>query len=110
MPAAVAAAFLESTKAEADAKHRRKLACRAARAEAEALRPEPRSTPAAAAAAAAAVERLQEDMPSERQAVPAVPKGPAGQVLGLDGKFVSSGAIRQRLQEMDANYSLNHVR
>ena len=33
-PAAVATAFLESTRAEADAKYRRKLACRAARAEA----------------------------------------------------------------------------
>mmetsp|Transcript_60780 Transcript_60780/g.142208 ORF Transcript_60780/g.142208 Transcript_60780/m.142208 type:complete len:179 (+) Transcript_60780:37-573(+) len=84
MPAAVAAAFLESTRAEADAKYRRKLACRAARAEAagqtssstaEAATVHPEATPIAAG--------------QHRN-------------FNLDGKFVSSGAIRQRLLEMEA--------
>ncbi|CAK8991002.1 unnamed protein product [Durusdinium trenchii] len=96
MPAAVAAAFLESTKAEADAKHRRKLACRAARQEAAQSRPaEWRAGPQPTGPVRPTVAL---DSPRDLQP------------LGLDGKFVSSGAIRQRLQEMeDASFS-NRVR
>eukprot|EP00913_Durusdinium_trenchii_P009265 g8706.t1 len=92
MPAAVAAAFLESTKAEADAKHRRKLACRAARQEAAQSRPaEWRAGPQPTGPVRPTVAL---DSPRDLQP------------LGLDGKFVSSGAIRQRLQEMeDASFS-----
>ena len=94
---------------EADAKLRRKLACRAARAEAAGFVGEATGSPAAA----------------EVQLKPLKEQGP---ILGLDGKFVgvpkwtvstfffsaifaslldlslevSSGAIRQRLQEMEA--------
>mmetsp|Transcript_16416 Transcript_16416/g.17874 ORF Transcript_16416/g.17874 Transcript_16416/m.17874 type:complete len:184 (-) Transcript_16416:53-604(-) len=90
MPAAVATAFLESTRAEADAKYRRKLACRAARAEAAgAVEAQPESPKVAA------------NRPPTDQQVFSL----------LDGKFVSSGAIRQRLQEMeDASTAMNRVR
>mmetsp|Transcript_97609 Transcript_97609/g.119562 ORF Transcript_97609/g.119562 Transcript_97609/m.119562 type:complete len:187 (-) Transcript_97609:57-617(-) len=92
MPAAVATAFLESTRAEADAKYRRKLACRAARAEAAGL------------GGQAIVEVPESPVVEDRAPI-------EQQVLGLDGKFVSSGAIRQRLQEMeDASMSMNRGR
>ncbi|CAE7863292.1 FAZ1 [Symbiodinium microadriaticum] len=88
MPAAVAAAFLESTRAEADAKYRRKLACRAARAEAAGQAKELRGGIGLAAS--------RDDK--------AVSPSPASQhrTFNMDGKFVASGAIRQRLQEMEA--------
>ncbi|CAJ1365232.1 unnamed protein product [Effrenium voratum] len=92
MPAAVAAAFLESARAEADAKYRRKLACRAAREEAAGHTGF--NTPEAPEAATTA---QVVDSPSRMQ-----------EILGLDGKFVSSGAIRQRLQEMEDG-SVRHV-
>ncbi|CAL1165467.1 unnamed protein product, partial [Cladocopium goreaui] len=88
MPAAVATAFLESTRAEADAKYRRKLACRAARAEAAGQAMEVAENPI----------EVADDRPATEQ-----------QVLRMDGQFVSSGAIRQRLQEME-DASTNRAR
>eukprot|EP00931_Biecheleriopsis_adriatica_P005106 TRINITY_DN106665_c0_g1_i1.p1 TRINITY_DN106665_c0_g1~~TRINITY_DN106665_c0_g1_i1.p1 ORF type:complete len:176 (+),score=34.53 TRINITY_DN106665_c0_g1_i1:34-528(+) len=84
-PAAVAASFAASAKAEAEAKHRRRLACKAAR---------------EAAAAGEVVDVKQQDGTSpEGREPPSSPDDPSRSLL-LDGRFVSSGAIRQRLEQM----------
>ncbi|CAE7222907.1 FAZ1, partial [Symbiodinium necroappetens] len=84
MPAAVAAAFLESTRAEADAKYRRKLACRAARAEAAGQAKELRGGIGLAAS--------RDDK--------AVSPSPASQhrTFNMDGKFALFNTSLQSLQ------------